>query len=144
MSFGTVQDADVITILSPADAKVVVLNATNAVITTTDPAGVSDLTAVQKIPQGTEGNFSVVVNATLQVSTGLTCKETISDHTQADIACYCCIQSEVSAVYAVYSKAKSACTSSVTACGPDTSCTGKHRIHDTHTADLAECCEREA
>ena len=72
-AFHTVQGADVITILSPADAKVVVLNATNAVVTTTDPAGVSDLTALQKIPQGTEGNFSVVVNATLQVMIGHIC-----------------------------------------------------------------------
>ena len=80
-AFRTVQGADVITILSPADAKVVVLNATNAVITATDPAGVSDLTAVQKIPQGTEGNFSVVVNATLQVMVGHVCMQTIQTHT---------------------------------------------------------------
>ena len=99
-AFCTVQGTDVITILSPADAKVVVLNATNAVVTATDPAGVSDLTAVQKIPQGTEGNFSVVVNATLQVTTGLVCKYTISNHTHADTDCYCCIYTKVSAVCA--------------------------------------------
>ena len=84
-AFCIVQGADVITILSPADAKVVVLNATNAVVTATEPAGVSDLTAAQKIPQGTEGNFSVVINATLQVATGLVCEYTMIKHTRADI-----------------------------------------------------------
>ena len=84
-AFRAMQGADVITVLSPADAKVVVLNATNAVVNATDPAGVSDLTAVQKIPQGTEGNFSITVNATLQVIPGLACTVTVQLRIYTDI-----------------------------------------------------------
>lgn len=62
-----VQGPYVITIVSPAEASVVIYNATNAVIGPVGAPGMANLTAAQAIPQGTQANFSIIVNATSQV-----------------------------------------------------------------------------
>lgn len=61
------QGQDVITVVTSPDVTVNVLAATDADISGTAPGGITNLTTVHHIPQGSYGNFTIMVNATSQV-----------------------------------------------------------------------------
>ena len=65
------QGSDVISIVSSPGVSVTILNVTNAVVSGVGPTGMTNLTTVNSIPQGSYGNFTAVVNASSQVEATL-------------------------------------------------------------------------
>ena len=62
------QGQDVISIVSAPGVSVTILNVTNAKVSGMGPAGTTNLTTVNRIPQGSYGNFTAIVNASSQVA----------------------------------------------------------------------------
>ena len=62
------QGRDVISIVSAPGVSVTILNVTNAEVSGVGPTGTTNLTTVNRIPQGSYGNFTAIVNASSQVA----------------------------------------------------------------------------